>query len=700
MVRFMFSEITVEPFMFLCMHAFFLSLVAFPQITLDNVCLQKHNSTKCAAMLTGSYKEDYDIVQEQSTLWFGGLLVTATFITVLTLPFVGTVSDQFGRYTAMFLTPVSQLLQALVLTGVMLDGLKFPTWVLLLTGCMPGFVGDVSGLYVLTGSYISDITSEKTRTLRIALLESAALVAGLSATLCSGFIIEGYGYVGIYVTNIASLMLALLYLVFCVKPVTRPKRDMPMPEEIDNQDVNFQYDKDEDRVWLKSKDKEMNVEEHVGQELKTNKSDGRQCGCEYCSMKETRENVCIGENSVHECYFTKKEEETDILDRNECELIQNHVNRDIGSNSGKSSTGKETCCRDEDDSVADCGMKEVNEKTGKDTNGNEDSLVGESYMLYKTRRTKASKCISAKNGAAEQNLIDMASDIVLDDVSDRMEENIRIDKRSGTRYDSSSSNFQRALLQPEVAVIFRTEHRKISIHSKVLHILSESNPVRNLKRVRSVLKEEDQMFTGFLLSFLIFLNAMSYSGEMSVLVLFLKNRPYFFSPRDLGFYMAYESGILAILGMAIFNYLFTRVINMEDHHLLLMSFCFSAVYYILLSIANSLLMLYLIQLVHSIGSLSTCVIRSLLTKLAPESTVGLLFGALLMSETAGVMFGSLICPAVYSRVATVYPGAVFVVNAGLSSVSIVITIILMVKVRNRKQNETTKGLSNAVGDED
>ena len=106
-----FAAFTVEPLVFICFVVFFLDLVTLPQIILDNVCAFKHNQSKCHAMTIGSYKDDFDVVQKESSLWFGAYLVTSTFITIFTLPTIGTLSDVIGRIKIMYLTPVSLFCQ-------------------------------------------------------------------------------------------------------------------------------------------------------------------------------------------------------------------------------------------------------------------------------------------------------------------------------------------------------------------------------------------------------------------------------------------------------------------------------------------------------------------------------------------------------------------------------------------------------------
>ena len=704
MVRLAISKLTVEPFLFLCMYACFLTWVTVPQLILDSICLRKHNQTRCAAMFIGAYKADYDIVQEQATLWFGGFLVVVTFIAVLALPFVGTISDRFGRCAAMFLTPVCQLLQALALFGILLNGLKFPTWALLLPGLVPAFVGDVSGLYVLTSSYISDITSEKTRTLRITLLDSVVLVAGLIATLCSGFIIEEFGYAGIYVTNIVSLILALTYLLFCVAPVNHKEDKSSRQVRIEGKEGNSLLDKEVRKALTKTEEEEVNAKRETGKELNTDTFIGRNNEVGNYYVNEVRD-ITRTRDSTGESSLTAREETGDISYRIECKLAENVARDDEGCFREVSNTETETCCTVWDSSKVDVGFKERNEKAVTDIN--EETMIGEGHLLNETTRSHSSKYQTRRAGKSQSDLASYTVDdypcqlSTIDDPVLPIARNVdhystkqctKTDERSGT------TNVQKVFLEPQVEVLFQAEIERTLVRSELLHILKDSNPIRNFKRVYRVLKIEDEIFSGLILFLLMFFSAICYSGEMSVLALYLKNRPYFLSARDLGLYFAYESGIIAILGLVIFNYLFTRVIKMDDHLLLLMSFCSNTVYYTLLSVAQSLPMLFLIQLIHSVGSLNICIIRSLLSKIIPTSTTGLLFGALFMSETTGVLFGALICPAVYARAAVTYPGAVFFINGGLSLFSIFITSVLLLKIRKRKRNNMKRTLCSNVCD--
>ena len=699
-MRFKLSDITVEPFMFLSMNIFFLNLVALPQIILDNVCLLKHNETTCRAMFAGLYKEHFDVVQEQSTLWFGGLLVIATLITVLTLPFVGTISDKYGRYVAMFLSPVGQILQTLALLGIAANGLEFPTWILLLVGPIPGLVGDVSGLYVLTGSYISDITSEKTRTLRISLLEAAGMIAALSATVSSGFIIEAFGYVGIFVTSTVLIVLALVYLSFCVKPLNRTRKESSRLMKTEGLEMNLPSDKEEIKTSLPTQGNVMDFEDGFEEELKTDTIVGKAAKLGACPVYNeggisiARSNV--NQNGVKESKVSVKTGIGNISDRCDSDLVRYE---DVHGN--KTYMSEEAIVETTlymNGNMVDGAVGVRSERSGNEVIGNKDGKIGQGWLEKEAIGSKTLPSFSTEASTVEPNEIKLALERCEDDLSHKYtigdnkslavsHEGIStICDRRSTDNDTCLRAFENEGLSVDVKVISEGGCEKTPIGSQLCHILKESNPIQNLRRVFSILKAEGQVVNGLILFLLMFFSAMTYSGEISVLTLFLKNGPFYFNPRALGLYLAFESAAIAILGMIIFNFLFTKVIKMDDYILLLVSFCSNAVYFILLAFAQSLLMLYMIQLIHAVGSLNTCVIRSLITKIVPVSTVGLLFGALLMFETAGILFGSMICPIVYSRVAATQPGAVFLLNFSLVVINVVITLVFIIKYRKKGQN--------------
>ena len=221
--------------------------------------------------------------------------------------------------------------------------------------------------------------------------------------------------------------------------------------------------------------------------------------------------------------------------------------------------------------------------------------------------------------------------------------------------------------------------------AKLLYILKASNPIGNLKRVCQALKLYGQLTYGLLLFLLMILAAITYSGELAVIVLYLKTDPYYLDPVQIGFFLAFQSGTLAILGLVGFNFLFARFLKLNDHTILLGTALAYVAYCLLLGLANSTLMLYLSQIVHALATLNVSTIRAMMSKVTPPSTVGLLFSAMLIVEVSSIMIGSMVGPLVYYAVVSTYPGSIFFINAGFMFASACISLYLILS-RRRKNN--------------
>ena len=514
------SLVTVEPVMFFGMLSFSLNMVAMPQMILDNVCLKKHNETKCAAMYTGFFKEEYDTVQGISSLWFSALLVAAALVAVLLLPFIAALSDEFGRRKIMSLTPLGQLLQSIVIVCILSGGLRFPTWLMVLVGLLPGIVGDISGLFVITSSYIADVSSVETRTLRINLLESAAIISALVASLSSGYIIEHFGYVGAYIACIITDILGLLYIMLLVKPIDK---EAVMCDQIEG-------------------NTKMEIE-----------MEGNQ-------IKQESDIIinCLQDNILE----SKVEDKEDVSSKKK-----------------------------------DCDFKEKMEKVT-------------SCMKEKDSENKMSSEVTMKS-------------------SNPVEKNVM---RKG-------------------------------LSCRLWFLLKKSNPVSNFTKVVWILKFHGQLRYGILLFLLMACAAATYSGELSVMVLYLKNRPFYMGPVHIGFFLAFQSAALSIIGLIGVNYLLTRVLKLSDHTILLLTATAYTIYCVLLGLANSTLTLYLVQLVHVVSTVNVSTIRAMVSKITPPSTVSIFFSAIIIVESFAVLAGSMISPLVYYAVVSTHPGSVFFINA-------------------------------------
>ena len=636
-----FAAFTVEPLVFICFLAFFLDLVTLPQIILDNVCALKHNQTRCQVMSTGSFKGDYDVVQKESSLWFGAYLVTSTFITIFTLPTIGTLSDVLGRIKVMYLTPISLLIKNVIVLFILYSEIHFQTWVVILLAPIPAVAGDVSGFYVAVGAYIADITTVEQRTMRFNLLDAATLLGGFTATLISGLIIERFGYMAIYVANLGFLLIAILYLNFLVKPVN-------------SLHINFQGNlENKERVNI------LEQEEHEGQNsLLVEKNHNVDTDTDMGGIhKETKNHLPESECMINSDNATGEPEEP---------------NASMAKQNG-------------DENFESNWMQE----NGKD--GREDAGPGEE-MEERTNRSPEteSESLGGKRKINHKNMVD----------EDEVIPEERVEKLAPLTKVGIENDLE-TIAEFHDNENIKTSSEQINDLKKGLDetinlrdVLRHANPIRNFKWLVRCFKDSGNMNLGLILFLLMAFGTFSYVTEMTVLVNYLKNRPFFLDARNIGFLLAFNSGIISIVGLGFFSFLMTKVFKLSDYVMVVITFAAGMFYYVLLGLANSLLMLYLIQFVHAVCTLVTPTLRSMLSKLVPPSSVGVMMGALLMVETFAVLIGSLAGSVTYARLAASYPGAVFFVVAGIAFLATIISVGLLCKSRNIEYRHVVEDCTN------
>ena len=617
-----FSAITVEPLNFICFMAFFLNMVALPQIVMENICLSKHNETRCQAMFAGSFKDDFDVVQEQSSLWFGAYLVIATFITLFTLPTIGTLSDVFGRKLVMYLTPISLFIQNIIILFILYTGIRFETWIVILLAPIPAIAGDISGFYVAVGAYIADITSVKQRTMRFNLLDAAATLGGFIATLTSGLIIERFGYIGIYVVTLVLLLTAVLDLFFLVKPVSALRIDLQGDQKNEKEAKNV----------LEEGEREEKKSLLVGQNHDKDSDVKRSCGVRDEAIADLSGSVSIPNSDIA---FAEQEDSKYGGATLESTFLQGNSKKDLRA-------GEDTGMIEVVDCDPETGPDSITRKVRPD-NSIDKKEIG--------RRTSFEGLLHLAKVDGDNNPSTIGESNENECIQESSKQTKDFDKG-----EKKNLNFR--------------------------DVLRHANPIRNFKLVAQCFKENGNLNLGLILFLLMALGTFAYTAELSVIVNYAKNRPFFLDARDIGFLLAFVSGLTAILGLGVFSLLMTKVFKLNDYVIVVMTLSASLLYYVLLGLSDSLLMLYLIQVLHAAGALVTPTLRSMLSKLVSQSSIGLMMGALLMVETFAVLISSIVGPVTYAALVASFPGAVFFVIAGITFVATVIAVGLLCKSRS------------------
>ena len=619
------------------MIGFYLSNVSSPQLILENICRTYNNDTICQAMFAGSFRRDYNKIQNEAAIWIGGYKVIANIVTLFALPTVATLSDVFGRHRAMFLIPLALAVRGSIMLCIVNKGMPFSTWWLLLVGPTTGLVGGVGGLFVFTITYVSDITPNEERTLRITLIDASAVFAAFTAMLTSGFIIEKVGYFWIFVAIICLATLALLDWLFLIKPdkinlqSTSKKlvafKIVSMHTFIEPSLVSSSVYSENKISDLKTPQRSVKFsKETLGEPKNLRKSME-----EKLNSLEQDNKTCVSEDGLLEVVSCVFETEYEV-----------HY-KDALADNGKLA---------QDDLNAE-SLKKQMQTHAEDRNAVSylEVVLAHTY----NRSGTGSSCTTAIQGTCSHPNI-KAANINSEGVSDRK----MISSSNGNKMDR------------------RLAWRRIQ---------QAANPFRNFARICEAVKGTANIKFEMILLLVMALTQISNVGESNLIVIFLRNHPFYLSPKKVGFLLAFQYGALAVIGLIIFNVILQRLFHIDDLVMVLVSSALSIVYFLLMAMAKSTTMLYINQILHAFCTLNIPAIRAFLSKMSKPSSVGTIMGLVTMVETLSSVIACFAAPVTYSKLAEISPGSVFFVFALLMLITTIITAIL----NNKYPKEHRKG---------
>lgn len=138
----------------------------------------------------------------------GGFLVGLFSSTLL-----GAWSDSMGRRPLLVLASLGLLLQALV--SIFVVQLQLHVGYFVLGRILCALLGDFGGLLAASFASVADVSSSRSRTFRMALLEASIGVAGMLASLLGGHWLRAQGYANPFWLALALLIAMTLYAAFC-----------------------------------------------------------------------------------------------------------------------------------------------------------------------------------------------------------------------------------------------------------------------------------------------------------------------------------------------------------------------------------------------------------------------------------------------------------------------------------------------------
>lgn len=138
----------------------------------------------------------------------GGFLVGLFSSTLL-----GAWSDRVGRRPLLVLSSLGLLAQVVV--SIFVVQLELHVGFFVLGRILCAFLGDFGGLLAASFASVADVSSRRSRTFRMAVLEACIGVAGMLASLLGGHWLRAQGYANPFWLALALLIAMALYAAFC-----------------------------------------------------------------------------------------------------------------------------------------------------------------------------------------------------------------------------------------------------------------------------------------------------------------------------------------------------------------------------------------------------------------------------------------------------------------------------------------------------
>lgn len=284
------SCITIEPICFLYYLSTGLERPTTNGLWYQKVCMIMYNDEwTCENINTNETLEDWeDELQKVNSKWnFYDDICKSAPAMLLTFFIYGSISDQISRKLPIALPLIGNIL-IFIIRIFAAAYIRSSGGFMLLASLIEGLSGGVSTLYMAVMSYLSDVSSVKSRTFRISIAYGVGNVGWVIASSLSGIVFENTGYTTVYLISISLNVIAIIYLIF------------GFPDVRHNQDETDEVDK-----------KAMKKIEESGKSETLIKESGKsETQSEECGKLETQIEVEMKEKSaVQFCNFEKRMKE-------------------------------------------------------------------------------------------------------------------------------------------------------------------------------------------------------------------------------------------------------------------------------------------------------------------------------------------------------------------------------------------------------
>lgn len=192
---------------------FSIMIVYVENLQMDKICHVNLNLTAEVCANLSHYPEE-NLKLQQSFSMFGmynGIIMA--FIPLFFILFMGAWSDKYGRKVPLVIAIIGHLCWA---AGYLINSwmTHWPVEYILIAALMDSLGGGNVSFLTAANAYISDVTSEETRTSRVGFANSIWYLGGPIGTLLGTYIYKYGGYQILFGTSVFMYIISLVYLFF------------------------------------------------------------------------------------------------------------------------------------------------------------------------------------------------------------------------------------------------------------------------------------------------------------------------------------------------------------------------------------------------------------------------------------------------------------------------------------------------------
>lgn len=211
--------VTVEPVLFLYMMIIFMETTSLLGLTFVKVCLDinhPNDTNDCNKNETAGH----DDVVHKATMWSKYCTACLFSCTLIVSFYVGSWSDYFGRKVIMLIPPIGTLISAAINTALAIFFNAHVAY-FFISAIVSGLTLGTVGMITSSFGYISDITSEESRTRRIVILEAMIFTGGTVGSTVAAFMLKNNDfhvlfnkYSQVFLAEMAIALFIILYIIF------------------------------------------------------------------------------------------------------------------------------------------------------------------------------------------------------------------------------------------------------------------------------------------------------------------------------------------------------------------------------------------------------------------------------------------------------------------------------------------------------